>query len=562
MQLTVWTDHNPLTFMTVQPNLSRRQARWVEKMSRFGNFEVLYKSGNTNPADGLSRIYEGTEPATLAFMCALTCWHAIPCVAVISALTPDPDLIFKIVAASASDPWIQKKASQLMDEEGGYFTLHGLIVVPESMQTEVIRLHHDSPTAGHMGESKTMDLIQRQFWWSKMAESVHLYVQRCDSCQRNKSLRTTPFGLLQPIRIPDTRWSVVTMDFVTGLPVSRQGNDCILVMVDKLTKYVVVVPCLKTLTAAQCADLFIQHIFQTKGLPDKIISDRDKLFTSKYWINFMEHLKVKLCLSTAFHPQTDGQTEKANSVVEQVLRSVVNEPQTNWESMLPFVTFAINNSKSESTGETPFFLNQGSHPKSPADAARPHISDYVPALGVVLTEMYSTLEMVKVQLRNAQSRQKKYADKKRKEHKFEEKQLVLLSIKNFKFPSGQRKLQGRYLGPFEIVEMVGQNAARLHLPESMSRFHPVFHVSLLKPYLAAKGYQPANKEVRLRKEESAELEVETVLAHRKVKVGKAKNKKFRVEYLIKWAGFDSSHNTWEPSSCLNEAALESYTGLQ
>lgn len=119
-----------------------------------------------------------------------------------------------------------------------------------------------------------------------------------------------------------------------------------------------------------------------------------------------------------------------------------------------------------------------------------------------------------------------------------------------------------YLGPFDIVEMVGQNAARLHLPESMSRFHPVFHVSLLKPYLAAKGYQPANKEVRLRKEESAELEVETVLAHRKVKVGKAKNKKFRVEYLIKWAGFDSSHNTWEPSSCLNEAALESYTGLQ
>ena len=212
-------------------------------------------------------------------MCALTCWHAIPCVALISALTPDPDLIFKIVAASASDPWIQKKASQLMDEEGGYFTLHGLIVVPESMQTEVIRLHHDSPTAGHMGESKTMDLIQRQFWWSKM-ESVHMYVQRCDSCQRNKSLRTTPFGSLQPIQIPDTRWSVVTMDFVTGLPVSRQGNDCILVMVDKLTKYEVVVPCLKTLTAAQCADLFIQHIFQTKGLPDKIISDRDKLFTS------------------------------------------------------------------------------------------------------------------------------------------------------------------------------------------------------------------------------------------------------------------------------------------
>ena len=116
------------------------------------------------------------------------------------------------------------------------------------------------------------------------------------------------------------------MDFVTGLPQSRQGNNCILVMVDKLTKYVIVVPCQKSLTAAECVELFIQHVFQTKGLPERIISDRDKLFTSQYWKSFMEHLKVKLCMSTAFHPQTDGQTEKANSVVEQVLRSVVNEP--------------------------------------------------------------------------------------------------------------------------------------------------------------------------------------------------------------------------------------------
>ena len=176
----------------------------MERMSRF-DFEVFYKSGHTNPADGLSRMYESSEP-TLAFMSAVTDWEVVKCAVVIADLAPDPDLMFKIVAESASDPWIQKKASQLMDEEEGYFTLHGLIVVPESMQTEVIKLHHDSPTAGHMGVKKTIDLIQRQFWWSKMAESVNHYIQRCDSCQRNKSLKTPPFGLLQPIQIPDTRW--------------------------------------------------------------------------------------------------------------------------------------------------------------------------------------------------------------------------------------------------------------------------------------------------------------------------------------------------------------------
>ena len=557
VKLTVWTDHNPLTFMSVQPNLSRRQARWLEKMSRF-DFEVQYKSGHTNPADGLSRIHEGTEPATLAVMNALTDWEPVQCAVVIAEIDPNPELMTRIAEASVDDPGIMKHEGKLHQESEGHFTFHGLIVVPEAVQKEVISLHHDSLTAGHFGQRKTMASIQREFFWPNMAGTVAKYIRRCDSCQRNKSITAVPYGLLQPIQIPDTRWQVVTMDFVTGLPVSRQGNNCILVMVDKLTKYVVLVPTVKKLTALDCSELFIIHIFQSKGLPDKIISDRDKLFTSQFWKEFMHHLKVKLRMSTAYHPQTDGQTEKVNSVVEQVLRAMVNEPQTNWESLLPYVSFAINNSRAESTGETPFFLNSGSHPRAPAQVGRLQITDHIPALGVVLTEMYNTLDSVKVLLKRAQDRQKTYADKKRREHTFKARQQVLLSIKNFRFPAGQRKLQGRYLGPFEIEEMVGSNAAKLRLPESMSRFHPVFHVSLLRPYYADKGYQPANKEVRLRKEDSPELAVETVLAHRLKRIGKFRNKKFKKEYLIKWAGFDASHNTWEPEGCLNEAALESY----
>ncbi len=126
----------------------------------------------------------------------------------------------------------------------------------------------------------------------------------------------------------------------------------------------------------------------------------------------MQHLMVKLGMSTAFHPQTDGQTERVNAVVEQLLRNLVNQPMTNWEKQLPLVSFAINNSKAESTGQTPFFLNFGKHPRAPADAHRLQIEDKVPAVGQVLTEMYDTLDSVKVLLKRAQDSQKSYADKK------------------------------------------------------------------------------------------------------------------------------------------------------
>ncbi len=133
---------------------------------------------------------------------------------VIAEIDPNPDLMKKIAKACVDDPWIMKHEGKLHQESEGHFTFHGLIVVPEAVQKEVISLHHDSLTAGHFGQRKTMASIQREFFWPNMAETVAKYIRRCDSCQRNKSITTAPYGLLQPIQIPDTRWQVVTMDLL------------------------------------------------------------------------------------------------------------------------------------------------------------------------------------------------------------------------------------------------------------------------------------------------------------------------------------------------------------
>ena len=554
--LTVVTDHNPLTYFTVQPTLSRRQARWAEKLSRFGEYKVEYRPGKTNPADGLSRLYDFEKAVVSALKVALYATTVLE-------FRKNPGLMQRIKEASKTDEYIQsfRKSVQLHETDEGYYLLHGFIVVPQSVQPEVIRMHHDHITSGHMGVTKTVDLIQRHFWWPRMKDTVNTFIQKCDQCQRNKPSRKRPFGLLQPLAIPDTRWDTVTLDFLPALPLNKNGNDSVLVFVDKLSKYVVLVPTSSSLTAEECSRLFIKHIFQEKGLPKRLVSDRDKLFTSKFWKEFMKHLEVKLHMSTSYHPQTDGQTEKVNSVIEPILRSLANETRSNWEDLLPFVSFAINNSKSESTGETPFFLNSGQHPRSPAVAEHVFISDHIPALGMVLHEMHDTLDTVKKLLRSAQDRQKSYADEKRRPHEFKEGDSVLLSSKNFRMKKGVRKLSPLFLGPYPIQEMVGPNAARLALSPSMSRFHPVFHVSLLKPYHAEKGYQPPQQSPELVDTSTEPMfTIEKILGKRLKTIGKTRSKKrkTRVEYLIKWEGYDDTNNSWEPAENLNEAALESY----
>ena len=144
----------------------------------------------------------------------------------------------------------------------GYWTLHGLIIVPAELQQEVIALHHDDVTSGHLGTAKTLDLIGRHFWWPNMKSSVEQYCTSCDSCQRNKSRRSKPHGQLQPIKVPDNRWDQITMDFIMELPVTPYGHDALMVVVDKLTKYAHLIPCKTNCTALDAARLFVSNVWR------------------------------------------------------------------------------------------------------------------------------------------------------------------------------------------------------------------------------------------------------------------------------------------------------------
>src|SRR5581483_3507136 len=260
------------------------------------------------------------------------------------------------------------------------------VCVPKNMRTEVIHDHHDIPISGHQGIERTYSSLQRFFYWPRMIKDITKYINSCDACQRNKTSQKVPAGLLQPLPIPTERWSHISMDFITQLPITKDKHDAIVVFVDLLTKMVHFVPTFTNASAPSTARLFFDNVFRLHGLPRAIVSDRDSKFTSKFWRALFEHLGTKLNMSTSFHPQTDGQTERANRTLEDMLRAFVSYEQTDWDKYLAAAEFASNNAPNASTGMSPFKMNYGFDPAVPSTLLLPP-SDAVPAFTEFLVRM-------------------------------------------------------------------------------------------------------------------------------------------------------------------------------
>ena len=297
--------------------------------------------------------------------------------------------------------------------------------------------------------------------------------------------------------------------------------------------------------------MFIDNIFRLHGLPRTIVSDRDPRFTSDFWKALFEILNVKLKPSTAYHPETDGQTERVNRTLEQVLRAYVGYHQDDWDRWLPLVEFAYNNAKQASTGLTPFYCDLGQHPLVPSSLATPQEFSDITRVGATadfLQHMTDILQEARDAIGEAQERQAHYANKHRRDEAFEEGEMVLLSTANIttdvdaRRPS--RKLNPRFIGPYKIVKMVSPVACKLELPSNM-KIHPVFHVSLLRKYQPnpeefSDRYQPPPPPIVI--EDQQEYEVERILDKRK--------RRGRIEYLVKWVGYELYDATWEPPTTL------------
>ena len=307
---TVLTDHCALKYFRSQPMLSRRQSRWMEFLEGHFNYKIEYRPGRTNPADGLSRLAELTG---------------------VTILEGSP-LIRRLFnhGYAQDDTWRVSAKTHVWD--GNYWRKEsesGPIIVPDYAPLRGILLEeaHDSAYSGHFGADKTRKNLARRYWWPTIQSDVDSYCRSCDTCQRQKSRRQKPSGLLQPLPVPEVPWQDVTMDFIFGLPRTANGNDGILVVVDRLSKMAHFIAVNEKIGAEETARTFVRHVVSRYGLPRSIVSDRDTRFVSKFWRELFRKLGTRIQPSTSYHPQTDGQSERDQPDFGAVVASHLGQSQ-------------------------------------------------------------------------------------------------------------------------------------------------------------------------------------------------------------------------------------------
>eukprot|EP00253_Pinus_taeda_P016913 PITA_16913 len=353
-----------------------------------------------------------------------------------------------------------------------------------------------------------------------MKKNIVEYLSQCLECQQIKAEHQHPAGLLQPLPVPEWKWEVISMDFITGLPKTKRNNDSIFVVVDKLSKAAHFIPVQSTYRAAQIAHIFMQNIFKLHGLPKTIISDCDVKFTSAFWKTLFAELGTQLNFNTAYHPQTDGQTERVNQMVEDMLRAYVMQKPTRWEDYLHLVEFAYNNGYHTSTQMSPFEVMYGRKCRTPTSWGGPE--DKLSLGPEMLKEMEDMVKRVRVNLKATQDRQKNFADRKRRFKEFQIGDHVYIQIQAKRSTlqwNGCAKLAPRYCGPFQILARVGPVAYQLALPSHI-RVHNVFHVSVLKKYVYDPRHVIRWQEIQVEPEGEVLVEPLSILDRREVQLWK------------------------------------------
>ncbi|RYE19782.1 MAG: hypothetical protein EOP45_12080 [Sphingobacteriaceae bacterium] len=304
------------------------------------------------------------------------------------------------------------------------------------------------------------------------------------------------------------------------------------------------IPTNKTITAEEFSDLFITNVFSEHGMPQEIVSDRGSIFTSKFWQRFCELLKVRTNLSTAFHPQSDGQTERVNQIVEQYIRVYGNYQQNNWKSLLPLAQFTYNNSQHSSIGTTPFYANYGYHPETHFTTDR---LSMVPRAEDRIKHLHETQEYLKINLQRAIADYKLYYDQNKSETpSFNVNEKVWLVHHQVRGSRPSKKLDNKRLGPYKIIQKLSNNTYKLQLPKPM-RIHPVFHISHLEkhkpnPFEGREKPRPLPVTIDLQPEYTVEEILDSRIRRKKL------------QYLVKWEGYDVSENSWEPSNNIRNCA--------
>ena len=428
-------------------------------------------------------------------------------------------------------------------EEDGIITKRGSIYVPPNTQLreDILKEHHDPPDIGHPGQHQMIELVGRNYWWPTLRSDIKRYTKGCLTCQRNKA-RTAPLkSPLHSLPIPNGPWEEISIDIIGPLPPSN-GKDAILVIVDRFSKMIRLTATKTDISSRGVAQIYRDEIWKLHGIPHKVLSDRGPQFASEFTKELFKGLGIERTMSTAYHPQTDGQTERINREVETYLRMYCNYDQDDWTEWLSLAEFQYNDKQHSGTQETPFFLNYGRHPwkgiNSPTN--NPNSSSFLDQLQTARTNATTALKQY-------QEKMKQQHDK----HRLHTKQyatgdLVWLENSNVHTNQPSKKLGQKRYGPFQIKEKIGEAAYRIKLPDGWA-IHDVFNEQLLSPAHTPEfpsQNTPAPPDPTIINNEE-EYEVDEIRGVRKRGRG--------YQFLIHWKGYSNEDDTWTAESNLGNA---------
>ncbi|GJS42734.1 putative reverse transcriptase domain-containing protein [Tanacetum coccineum] len=445
---TVFPDHNSLQHILNQKELNMRQRRWLKLLSDY-NCENRYHPRKANfVADALSR--KEREPPLRVRALVMTIGLNLP-KQILDAQTEarkpkniKNEDVGGMLVENSKDPE-KLRTEKLEPRADGTLCLNGRSWLPcyGDLRTVIMHESHKSKYSIHPGSEKMYQDMKKLYWWPNMKANIATYVSKCLTCAKVKAEHQRPSGLLVQPDIPQWKWDNITMDFVTKLPKSSQGYDTIWVIVDRLTKSAIFVPMRETDPMDKLARMYLKEVVTRHGIPLSIICDRDPRFASNFWRSLQNALGTSLDMSTAYHPQTDGQSERTIQTLEDMLRACAIDFGKGWAEVREV----------QLTGPE------------------------------IVQETTEKIVQIKQRMQAARDRRKCYADLKRKQMEFQVGDKVMLKVSPWKgvVRFGKRgKLNPRYIGPFKVLEKVGSVAYKLKLPQELSRVHNTFHVSNLK----------------------------------------------------------------------------------
>ena len=586
----IYTDHESLQYLRTAELQSKRHQRWEILMADF-DFTIKYIRGENNEvADALSRAAAGKPPAAVATI--RTTAAGVPResyierraartyreehrkakadYAELNALTVAgggvSDVAFKsamfrdeqyrawllLAAARLHGIGMRRVGSQGQERLYRHRSVGGQLVVPASkrLRTSILGEMHDVDGAAHMGRTVTTNRVKQRFYWRNMDLDIAEYVKGCETCQRSKPSNQKVMGAPTPLEIPARAWQHIALDFIMPLPLTKgTAYDACLVVIDKLTKMVHYLPHGMTITAAGVALLLLDRVVKYHGVPEVIISDRDVRFTSALWAAFWKLQGTSLRMSTAYHPQSDGQTERSNRTLIEALRSCVSFRQTDWDTHLPALEMAVNSATQAATGYSPFFLNHGRNMRMPVDIAMELPADAHPGGAALAAELGEAIARARANILVEQQRQSNTAGKKRRENTIQVNDRVMLSSDHLLRCRGNRapKMAPRFLGPFRVLARAHNNAVRLELPRKW-RVHGTINVDRVKKWHDGLASFPnrIRKEVPLEAvaQEGQGGEAETYEVERIIGRQGAGS---RLKYHVKWKGYAEELSSWLPA---------------